>query len=66
MSRNEFAFCSRLASGTRASSMVMYAFCTTRSAILSRILVVENPGVGCSTTNPLTWLSAMSRAQMTT
>ena len=46
--------------------MVMYAFCTTRSAILSRILVAVKPGVPFSTTKPLTWPSSTQRAQMTT
>ena len=43
----------------------MYAFCTTRSAILSFIFVVDRPGVPFSTTKPFTWPSVgTSRAQM--
>ena len=46
--------------------MVMCAFCTTRSAILSFCLEVSKPGVPFSTTNPLTWSSSSERAQMMT
>src|SRR2546421_7097354 len=43
----------------------MWPFCTTLSAILFSILSTLKPGVVLfSTMNPLTWLSATSRAQM--
>ena len=66
VSANELACCSRFASGTRQSSRVIRAFCTIRSAILPWIFSVVKPGVPVSTTKPLTWLSATSRAQTTT
>jgi hypothetical protein len=55
MSWNELARASRFASGTRAFSRVISAFCTARSAILLRILTGVKPGVPFSTTKPLTW-----------
>ena len=39
VSLNEFAFCSRLRSGTTTFSRVMSAFCTERRLILPSILV---------------------------
>src|SRR6201986_4319765 len=43
----------------------MWPFCTTLSAILFSIFSTLKPGVVLfSTMNPLTWLSARSRAQM--
>ena len=42
----------------------MSAFCTVRSDALFSILVATKPGVSFSTTNPLTWSSSTSRAQM--
>src|SRR5438046_9064722 len=43
----------------------MWPFCTTLSATLFSILSTLKPGVVLfSTTNPLTWLSVTSRAQM--
>ena len=66
MSLNEFAFCSRLASGTRQSSSTMSAFCTIRSAILFSIFVAVKPGVPFSTTKPRTRFVSTSRAQTTT
>jgi hypothetical protein len=65
VSRNEVAAWSRLVSGTRTSSRVIRAFCTTRRAILSSRFSVTNPGVPASTTKPLTWPSSTSRAQIT-
>ena len=65
VSRKEFAFWSRLASGTRQSSSVMSAFCTTRKAILFFCFSALKPGVLFSTIKPFTWLSATSRAQIT-
>ena len=65
VSRKELAFWSRLTSGTRQSSNVMRAFCTTRKAILFFIFSGLKPGVPFSTRKPFTWLSATSRAQMT-
>jgi hypothetical protein len=65
VSLNERAFCSRSASGTRASVSVMSAFCTVRRAILFSILVAVKPGLSECTTKPLTWLSSRSRAQIT-
>ena len=65
VSRNELAFCRRLASGTRQSFIVMWPFWTTLSAILFSIFSTLKPGVVLfSTMKPLTWLSSTSRAQM--
>ena len=51
------------APGSRSS--VMWAFCTTFSAILFSIFSTLKPGVVLfSTMKPLTWLSSTSRAQM--
>ena len=49
-----FALASLFSVGTRQSSMVIMAFCTTRSAILSFMTSAEKPGVPFSTTKPLT------------
>ncbi len=66
MSSNERAFASRLASGTRTPRRCISAFCTTRSAILSRCTSKVIPSVPFSTTKPLTSSSSTSRAQTTT
>ena len=66
VSSKELAFWSRLASGTRTPERWTSAFCTTRSAILSWVTSKVMPSVPFSTTNPFTWASAWSRAQMTT
>jgi len=60
---NELAFCRRFASGTRQSVIVIRPFCTTRRAILCRILSTWKPLDLFSTMKPLTWLSSTSRAQ---
>lgn len=62
---NELAFCSLLSSETCTSCRVINAFCTTRRAILFSIFSQRKPGVSFSTTKPLTWLSSVSRAQIT-
>ena len=60
-------FGSRSASSTTSTpSSRMSAFCTLRSACLRSILVAVKPGVPRRTRKPLTWSSAVSRAQMTT
>jgi hypothetical protein len=65
-SRKEDTFCNRSASGTRTPVRVMSAFSTMRSDVLWAMRSASKPGVPRSTTNPLTWSSATSRAHTTT
>ena len=61
-SLKEFTLCSRMASGTRTPSRVMWAFCIIRSEVLPWIFSSVTPAASRSTRKALTCPSATSRA----